>query len=158
MLKSGHELTPAGFEDSALGIGESGEVRGRELLHRALDVVEARGDLGSGAAQRGGARLGGSRLGGSRIAQERLARGLVGAAIRGEKRLRLARGERVALDGGGEAELLALGERAQGAGQGEREAAAIDARGQVLRQAPAQGQATLDPLGLAAQEPGDRGR
>lgn len=158
MLKSGDELTPAGFEDPAFAIGESGEVRGGELVQRALDVVEARGDLGGGAAQGGGARLGGSRLGGSRIPQERFPRGLVGAAIRGQERLRLARGERVALDGAGEAELLASGERREGARQGERQSAAVDARGQVLRQAPAQGQAALHPLRLATEELGDRGR
>jgi len=157
-VKSGNELTPAGFKDPALGIGESGEVRGRELVERTLDLVEARGDLGGGAAQRGGALLGGSRLGGSRIAQERLPRGRVGAAIRGQERLRLAGGEGVALDGAGEADLLALDERAEGAGQREGQAAAIDARGQILRQAPAQGQAAFHPLRLATEQLGDRGR
>ena len=158
MLKSGHELTPAGLEDPTLGIGESGEVRGRELVQHAIDVIEARGDLGGAAAQRGGALLGASRLGASRIAQERLARGPVGAAIRGQECLRLARGKGVTLDGAGEADLLALGERAQGDPQREREAPAVDARAQVLRQAPPERQAALHPLRLAPQELGDRGR
>lgn len=158
MLKSGHELTPAGFEDPTLGIAESGEVRGRELVKHAIDVIEARGDLGGAAAQRRGALLGASRLGAPGIAQERLARSRIGAAIRGQERLRLAGGERVALGGAGEADLLALGERAQGDPQREREAPAVDARTQVLRQTPPQGQAPLHPLRLAPQELGDRGR
>ena len=158
MLKSGHELTPAGFQDSALGIAESGEVRGRELVQHAIDVIEARGDLGGAAAQWGGALLGASRLGAPGIAQERLPRGLVGAAIRGQERLRLACGKGVALDGAGKPELLPGGERAQGDRQRERQAAAIDARAQVLRQAPAERQAALHPLRLATQELGDRGR
>jgi hypothetical protein len=158
MLKSGNELAPSGFEDAALGIRESGEVRGGELAQRALDVVEARGDLGGGAAQRGSPWLGGSRLGGSRIPQERLPRGLVGTAIGGQERLRLARGEQVALDGAGEPELLPGGERREGAGQRERQAAAVNSRGQVLRQTPAERQAALHPLRLSTQELGDRGR
>lgn len=158
MLKSGPELTPAGFEDSALGIGESGEVRGCELVQHAIDVIEARGDLGGAAAQRGGALLGASRLGAPGIAQQRLACGTICAAIRGQERVHLACGERVALDGAGKAGLFPGPERAQGDGPRERQAAAIDARAQVLRQAPAERQAALHPLRLATQEFGDRGR
>ncbi len=158
MLKSGPELTPAGFEDSAFGIGESGEVRGRKLVQHAIDVIEARGDLGGAAAQRGGALLGGPRRGAPGIAQQRLACGTLCAAIRGQKRFRLARGKGVTLDGAGKPELLPSGERAQGDGPRERQAAAIDARAQVLRQAPTQGQAALHPLRLATQELGDRRR
>jgi hypothetical protein len=126
-VKRNRELTPAGFEDPTLGIGESREVRGRELVERALDVVEAAGDFGGGAAEGRRARLGGSGRGGSRVAQERLARGGVGAAPGGEERLGLARGERMALDRAGEAELVRRAEGAQGAGERERQAAAIDA-------------------------------
>jgi hypothetical protein len=152
----GHELTPAGFEDAPLRVGERGEVRGRELVERAFEVVEARGDRGGGGAQRRGTLRVLLRQRASRIAQKRLARGAVGHAVGGEQRLRLARRERVSLDGPGEAHLLRGAEHRQRASHREREASAVDARGELGREPAREREARLDPVLLLPEELGDR--
>jgi len=44
-------MTPAGFEDALFGVREGAEVRGRELVEGALEVVEAQLDRGGRPAQ-----------------------------------------------------------------------------------------------------------
>ncbi|MBI2933756.1 MAG: hypothetical protein HYY16_19100 [Planctomycetes bacterium] len=153
----GDELTPAGFEDAPLRVGEGAEVRGRELVERAFEIVEARGDAGGGGAQGRGALLARARQGASRIAQELLAGRRAGGPVGDQERLRLARRERVALDGPGEAQLLRGGEDGQRAGHREREAPTVDARGKLGRQPPREREPPLHPSFFLAQVLGDRG-
>lgn len=109
----GNELTPTGFEDAPLGIGESREVRGRELVEEAFDLVEPLGDLGGGAAQGRGARLVDLGLSATRIAHERFARGGVDRrAVGNQERLGFAGRKRVAGDRLGQPHLLGLPEGA----------------------------------------------
>jgi len=149
----GNELTPAGFEDALFGVGEGGEVRGREFVEGELEVVEARLDRGGRGTQGRSALLVRARLRGARIAQERLARGRIDRrAAGGQERLGLSRGEGMELDGLGEPSLLRHGEGRQGARDGERQPPAVDAGDEVGCEAAREGQAAVDPGGLLAEE------
>ena len=98
------------------------------------------------------------RLGAPGVAQDCFLRGSVDRrTVGGEERLRLARGEGVALDGLGKPSLLGGGEDRQRAGERERQSAAVDARGEVGRESAGEGQATVHPGVLLAQELRDRG-
>jgi len=126
------EAPLAGLEDSAFGVGESGEIQVGELVEIALGLAEARLELARGGPQRrDGAltRLGNAAVG---IAHERLARRRVRCHPPGREEGRgLARAKRVAHDGLGETRLLAAGNARQAVGGGGRKAAVVEVRGQL---------------------------
>jgi len=85
------ELSPAGLEHPALGVGEASEVSPEEILERPLGGLEARLDLSSRGSQGRGALIDGPGLGRAGITEERLAgRAMREGAVGREEGLGLA--------------------------------------------------------------------
>jgi hypothetical protein len=78
LSQAGKEPAPASLKDAPLGLGEAGEVAGREVLERLLEEGETTFDVLGHGSQRRGALAGGFGKGAARLPDEGLAADFVG--------------------------------------------------------------------------------
>lgn len=158
-LDAREDLSPAGLEHPALGVGEASKVSPEETLERLLGGIETGLDLGRRRSQGRGALIEGPRVGRARVAEERLAGGgLRHGAVGREEGLGLARREGVAPDGVRKAPLFPRREGRKGDRHGEAEAPGIEPHLELRREPALEDEPAIDPGLPPAQELPDRQR
>jgi hypothetical protein len=152
----GGQTSLTGFQDPTIGIGETAEVERQQLRERALGVIEAGLELAGRRAEGRDDRRGRRGHGAAGIAQQGFTRrGVLSDAPGGDDGLRLARAQAVARDRVGQPRLLGARDRRERVRSRRREPTRVDVDGDDRREAPAEGEAPIDPAPSAAEELGD---
>ena len=150
-------MATPGLQHAAFGVGETGVIGPRERVEGSFEGFQARGGLLGGGAEARCALGRRRRLGRPGIAQKHLPGGpILHGAVAREEGGGLPGVEGVAIDHPGELHLRIFPEGAQSERGGEREASLVEQEPQRGGELAREGEATLDPGALPAQELADR--